>query len=440
MSETITVDVAVVGAGPAGSSAAISLARAGQRVLLADRARFPRDKCCGDGLTTGALRRLQALGLEPKAVPSFTVVDDLSVRSPSGRVARLGFAGGRAAPGTGGVRAAVARRVDLDAALLDLARSSGVDVVEGRAFEAIAVGETARSPIELRLAGDVEVRARYVIGADGAWSPLRRALSGGAPGSSSSERSAVSGRGGRRRGDWHAFRTYASGVGDEASMHLWVWFAADLLPGYAWSFPLSGGRANVGICVAAEGRVGGGKLAEAWRATLDSPFMRSLLGRAATLEEPARSWPIPAGIGEGDLSALGGRVLFTGDAARAADPFTGEGIAQALETGMLAAESVVRLGGCDPAAVGEHYASAVASSLGVEQKIAQVCRSLMARPLGSRGAVRLSGVSPWTQRQVGRWLYEDYPRSLPLRPWQWRPGLLGQPAPYAELAGGRADT
>ena len=65
------VDVVIVGGGPAGSAAAITLARAGRSVTVIDKASFPRDKCCGDGLTTGALRRLEGLGLSPSAIPSW---------------------------------------------------------------------------------------------------------------------------------------------------------------------------------------------------------------------------------------------------------------------------------------------------------------------------------------------------------------------------------
>ena len=65
-------DVAVVGGGPAGAAAAITLARAGRDVVLVDKATFPRDKCCGDGLTTGALRALEDLGLDPAAVESWS--------------------------------------------------------------------------------------------------------------------------------------------------------------------------------------------------------------------------------------------------------------------------------------------------------------------------------------------------------------------------------
>src|SRR5262245_19303871 len=77
-------DVVVVGGGPAGAAAAITLARAGRDVVVVDKATFPRDKCCGDGLTTGALRELEGLGFDPTSVASWQQVDDVVVRSPSG--------------------------------------------------------------------------------------------------------------------------------------------------------------------------------------------------------------------------------------------------------------------------------------------------------------------------------------------------------------------
>src|SRR5438874_3260807 len=87
LGRVLTTDVAVVGGGPAGVAAAVTLARAGRDVVLVDRARFPRDKCCGDGLTTGALRRLERLGLRPAAVASWMPASEAWERSPSGRVA-----------------------------------------------------------------------------------------------------------------------------------------------------------------------------------------------------------------------------------------------------------------------------------------------------------------------------------------------------------------
>ncbi|NIR41038.1 MAG: FAD-dependent oxidoreductase, partial [Actinobacteria bacterium] len=72
------------GAGPAGTAAAITLARAGREVLIVDKATFPRDKCCGDGLTALALRELEDLGLRPESVPSWRAVHEAVIRAPSG--------------------------------------------------------------------------------------------------------------------------------------------------------------------------------------------------------------------------------------------------------------------------------------------------------------------------------------------------------------------
>ena len=98
------VDVVIVGAGPAGCAAAIELRRAGRSVVVLDKATFPRDKCCGDGLTTLALRELESLGLQPAGVPSWIGVDGAWLRSPSGRAVHVPL------PDGPGLYAAVAAR------------------------------------------------------------------------------------------------------------------------------------------------------------------------------------------------------------------------------------------------------------------------------------------------------------------------------------------
>ena len=218
----VEADVAVVGGGPAGAAAAITLARAGRDVVLVDRAVFPREKCCGDGLTTSALRQLEDLGLRPDTVPSWQTVHDVWVRSPSGRTARFPLPRGQ------GTYAAVATRADLDAALLDVARAAGVKVHDGHALRDATDDDGS---ITLDVDGIGDVRAAWAVGADGMWSPLRKALGASDPG---------------YLGEWHAFRQYFSGVGP-AARDLWVIFEPDVLPGYVWSFPLPGGRANVGL-------------------------------------------------------------------------------------------------------------------------------------------------------------------------------------------------
>ncbi|HEY8545462.1 MAG TPA: FAD-dependent monooxygenase, partial [Acidimicrobiales bacterium] len=162
---TVDTSVVVVGAGPAGTAAATRLARSGFAVTVVDKARFPRDKCCGDGLTTGALRLLEELGLDPAAVPSWQRVDDVVVRSPSGREVTFPM------PRGAGTYAAVSRRIDLDAALVDVARSAGAKVLDGHA----CTGVTEHADrVEVEVADFGTLTAGWVVAADGMWSPVRK--------------------------------------------------------------------------------------------------------------------------------------------------------------------------------------------------------------------------------------------------------------------------
>jgi geranylgeranyl reductase family protein len=397
----INSDVAVVGGGPAGVAAAITLVRGGRRVVLVDRARFPRDKCCGDGLTAGALRRYESLGLTPTMVASWTTVSDVMVRSPSGRTVDFPMPAGR------GIYAAVAPRAELDAAFLDVARRAGVEVHENAAMTGAAVGPHFAS---IDVDGVGTIAAHYVIGADGIWSPLRKAVG------AADENGYL--------GEWHAFRQYYSGVSADAK-DLWVWFDRDLLPGYAWSFPLAGGRANLGWGVP---RRHGEKVRGLDLLTRD--HIASVLGHGARPEGVVKAWPIPARVGTTALTAGGGRVLFVGDAARACDPMTGEGIGQALETGILAANALLKGGPTTPARAASLYEAAVGRGLAVDNRLASALGRLLARPRGARAAVRVAGLTPWTRRNFARWLFEDYPRAVLVTPRRWHRRMLTGPGAY----------
>jgi geranylgeranyl reductase family protein len=385
-------DVIVVGAGPAGVAASITLARAGRSVLLVDRATFPRDKCCGDGLTTAALRELEALGLDTD-LPSWQVVDDVVVRSPSGREVTFPLPRGR------GTYAAVVRREELDAALVDLARAAGVVVADGHAFESVEVNDDR---VSLWIAGIGPVQANYAIAADGMWSPLRKAIGAVEPG---------------YLGEWHAFRQYFHGVSGRGARELAVWFEADLLPGYAWSFPLPDGRANVGFGIQRGGKVATQDMKALWPDLLKRDFVREFLGPDAEPESPHKAWPIPARIGSAALSGAGGRVLVVGDAAAAADPMTGEGIGQALLTGRLAAEAIVASGACGAA---PRYEQAARRELQADAAMSRLLIRALRHRKGARAAVRVAGVTGWTRRSFARWLFEDYPRALVVTPSRWR--------------------
>ena len=139
-------------------------------------------------------------------------------------------------------------------------------------------------------------------------------------------------------------------------------------------------------------------------------------------EAPHRAWPIPARIDRLPLTA--GRALFVGDAAAATDPMTGEGIAQALQTGMLAAEAILAAGPNRPDAAVEHYERDVARQLFADHRLARGLSRILRSTAGARGAVRIAGSTDWTRRNFARWLMEDYPRAVLATPRRWRPGMF----------------
>ncbi|PYQ78057.1 MAG: hypothetical protein DMG03_29215 [Acidobacteria bacterium] len=287
--DELKLDVAIVGAGPAGAWAAHALARQGARVTIFDPS-HPREKPCGGGVTG------RALAIVADAIPS-TALDRSTIRS-----ARFGDS---IVPlDTDAL--SVASRAAFDAALLDAAR---------RAIHVDASG------IALRTARGVH-HARFLIGADGANGLVRRRLA----------------RAFRRDQLSIATGFYATGV---TSDEIVVDFVADP-PGYVWSFPRPDHLA-IGICAQADGGFTSGEL----RGRTLEWISRTQVARGHTRLEPY-SWPIPS-LSAADLEAVdlaGPRWCLLGDAAGLVDPITREGIYFALRS----AESIAAaLGAADPA-------------------------------------------------------------------------------------------
>lgn len=402
-------DVVIIGAGPAGIAAAIVNHEAGRSVLVIDKARFPRDKCCGDGLTTLAVRELELLGFEPDRLSDWKTIDGAWIRSPSGREVHVPLEGP-------GIYAAVAPRLEFDHALVQQARARGIEIRDGH--RAVGPIDDGAAEIALGVHGpnaEHRIRARYVIAADGMWSPIRTQLGLTPPG---------------YRGEWHAFRQYVSGVEGTAAERLHVWFEDDLLPGYAWSFPLPGGRANLGFGIRRDAGLSTGEMGQLWRDLVTRPHIVEALGPAATLEGRHTAWPIPARI---DSVVLGrGRVLFVGDAAAATDVLTGEGIGQALLTGRLAAEAILAAGATEPDLAQRIYQRSVRHHLEADHKMSALLGRILSSPRGARGAIRLIEASGrWGRRNFARWMFEDEPRAVVLTPSRWHRGFLARPGAFA---------
>ncbi len=310
------LNVAIVGAGPAGSSAATFLAEQGARVTLLERSHFPRDKVCGDGLTPRSMMMLDKLKLQDVPRASGAPVDSLYAASPGGleldsKIPSHIFGG----------RGSVVERKVLDERLVQRAVRAGAALREGAQVEAV---DFQTDGVTVRCRGGEDVRADVVLGCDGAPSVVRRAL--GAP-EFPKDHAAV------------ALRVYYADVKLSRPNAFGIFWEQELLPGYGWIFPLPGGRANVGVGVRAD-------LLEGLPFKITDMLERfCALPRIAKELEGARREGKPKGhhlpFGSYARHLVFDRALLLGDAAGFINPLTGEGIEFALESGEFAAQAVL---------------------------------------------------------------------------------------------------
>jgi len=354
-------DALVVGAGPAGSVAALVLARGGARVGLVDKAAFPRDKACGDLVGPRALQVLTDLGV---GLPASVDVGDLVVIGPSGRRVRLPASEGLTYPG----HATALPRRAFDAAVRNAALEAGAMPVEGR----------VEVPLEHRGAlegfttdrGDA-LRADFVIGADGATSTVASAAGLVA------DTGVLWGFG---------VRVYVDQQVELPAIVVWERTPWRAFPGYGWIFPGPDGRANAGIGIGTRSdRRAATQAVRALPGFLDHLGTLGLLapGAAARSGRPLGGWLKMGMVG---TTPARGRTLLVGDAAGLVNPLQGEGIAQAAGSGRAAAEAVLGAG----AAASAHYRWALAAAHLPYQRITAAAHgALVGRPRAVAGLGRL---------------------------------------------------
>ncbi|GAA3388020.1 geranylgeranyl reductase family protein [Streptomyces roseoviridis] len=324
-----SADVIVVGAGPAGCSAAYHLAREGHDVLLLEKATLPRDKICGDGLTPRAVKELVGMGVD--------VTGDGWVRTRglrahgSGTTVEMPWPVVASFPDYGLVRA----RADFDHLLARRAVAAGARLLQGtQVTEPVLDTATGRVTGVVARRGDASrtYRAPLVVAADGASSRLAVALG-------------LQQRRDRPMGV--AVRRYYTAPHRNRD-HLEAWLDLETrdgrgrtyMPfGYAWIFPVGDGAFNVGLGTFHIGRgpeVDHRRLFREWTARLPSAWHFD----EDHATSPLRGAPLPAGLTRRPQYTRG--LLLTGDAGGMINPLSGEGIDYAMESGRLTAETVTR--------------------------------------------------------------------------------------------------
>jgi menaquinone-9 beta-reductase len=330
VTETRTADVVVVGAGPGGSSAAYHLARHGLCVLLLEKTEFPREKVCGDGLTPRAVRQLVKMGVDTS--PEAGWLHNKGLRIIGGGVRmELDWPELASFPSYGLTRT----RLDFDQLLAEHARAAGAELLTSHTVTGPILDDAGRVVGVTATTGEEEreFRAPLVLAADGVSARFALALG-------------LAKREDRPIGV--AVRRYYRSPERHDDDYLESWLELrsreggdKLLPGYGWIFGLGDGRVNVGLGVlnssSAWGKTNFRRMLTDWLSTTPPEWAMNDEANAAG---PILGAALPMGFNRVPHYSRG--VLLVGDSGGMVNPFNGEGIAYAMESGELAAEIAVQ--------------------------------------------------------------------------------------------------
>ncbi|MFI7438438.1 geranylgeranyl reductase family protein [Nonomuraea indica] len=315
-------DVIVVGAGPAGSATAFYLARAGLDVLLLEKTTFPREKVCGDGLTPRAVKQLLNMGVDVDA-PGWVRNKGLRVVGGGLRF-ELDWPRLERFPDFGLVRT----RQDFDQIVAEHAVRAGARLMQGVTVTGPVLDDRSGHVVGVTTKDGATYRSRLVVAADG--NSTRLAL----------------GMGLHKREDRPmgvAVRTYfTSPRHDDDYLETWLelWDGDTLLPGYGWVFGVGDGTANVGLGLLNTsshfGNIDYRVLLKRWCKAMPAEWGFT----EENMTAPIRGAALPMAFNRQPHYTRG--LVLVGDSGGSINPFNGEGIAYAMETGEIAAEVITR--------------------------------------------------------------------------------------------------
>jgi geranylgeranyl reductase family protein len=392
MTKSIVTSVIIIGAGPAGAGVSIFLTKSGIPHVIIEKDVFPRDKVCGDaisGKTAFVLRRanprwMQEIFENPgQFMPSH---GGLFV-APNGKVLSIPYNPvkhpGELAPGF------TTPRLVFDQFLFEKLPSAFLTIFQSAAVKNIGRTKTGQVTVSFDHENEsYEVTAPLIVGADGDKSIVRKTL----------YKQAVA-----EKSYCVALRAYYTGVtGMHERNFIELHYLPEILPGYFWIFPLPNGMANVGVGILSE-KIRGNKInlrEQMLNAIKTNPNIAPRF-KNATLVNKIQGWGLPMGMKQQPVS--GDNFLLTGDAASLVDPFTGEGIGNALYSGMVAAQAIEKSlaeNRTDAAFLKQNYDSVLYAKIGDELKVSALLQRLCKFPWLLRYIVNKAHKSPTLNRAI----------------------------------------